>query len=185
MRTIRPVIALVSPRDYTDIDRVCRTARNLCATCAGCGEVIVSGAHMPFIAHGFFHPACCPCASFVPTAEEVAAMEANAAGAAVALAPNPEERRGGRPRKEEGAPTATRRTRVRYRDNDLVTRRGAVTVRFGPSSQYGILWDLIPDAGLTFEHLVRLSPWSEETTWHVLRRMDRVKKVIAVRRAMG
>ena len=78
-------------------------------------------------------------------------------------------------------PGAERKPRAaRYRHGDFVSRRCAAKA-FRSDSAYGLLWDLIPEEGLTFEHLCRLSPWSEETTWLVLRRMDRVKKVIAVR----
>ena len=70
----------VSPLMYKDTTHICRVARTaIVALCAGCGETVYHGLHLPLIAHGLFCGRCCPCSTFVPTPEEVAAIERNRA----------------------------------------------------------------------------------------------------------
>jgi hypothetical protein len=71
-RPVKGNVEIISPLLFpTDADCVCRTAKNgIHAICGACREPIYQHCHLPNIAYGFFHPACCPCISFIPTPEE-------------------------------------------------------------------------------------------------------------------
>lgn len=107
----------VSPCDRADIDAICRTSRTgLVAECAGCGGPIYRDAHMPLVAHGFFHAACCPCSQVVLTEDEQRALEANRARERdAAPAPLPGQR-GMKRRWDQAGPDEREAMRERMRE---------------------------------------------------------------------
>lgn len=71
-------VEVVSPLSFTDIDRICRSARILkVAVCSGCGQTVYGGIHLPMIAYGIYCAACCPCQSVSLTSGELAAIKTN------------------------------------------------------------------------------------------------------------